>query len=262
MSSMQRAKKNIGLVPRRKEEKFRSVLLSQPWFLSLKKSVLKVEQDLDSDVVMVDTKSTREDKSIQSRPSSSASPGETPLLSSSTSFAHTLMDPNVRYRFRICNWGSLSSNTSGTLQSSISVDPSVGSLSDWTHISGLFDEVRLIRSRITLVSVQIAGASGNDLSYLVGYARSLTSSTTLTSYDAVAALPDSSLHPRQSFASAGRVVKEAEARNSLWAPIGTPAGTPDVGCTGAWCLYTSGADASERIIDYLVEMFIECRARA
>jgi len=185
------------------------------------------------------------------------------LQLSSSSVAHGLMNPNVVYEFRLVQTGTISASTSGNLQSSVSVDPSTGSNSDWTALTSLFDEVRLHRSRITYTRVVLTGDGAQYGSLIAGYARSLTSSTVPGNYNSVAALPDSQAHSSHVGNSRANFSMSALSGNHLWAPIGTPSGTVDIGCTGAWWIFGSALTAgATRVMDYMVEMIIQLRSRA
>jgi hypothetical protein len=213
----------------------------------------------------VDVKTSRAEPSSSVASSTSSSPPASMMGGSAAmTLARSMTNPNVVYRFRLANYITLSSNTSGTMDSAISPDPSQGSLPDWSSITQLFDEVKLISSRLTICPRQGSSGGTSNPNYMVGYARSLTGSFNLTglTYDAVAALPNSYLGNVYIASNPGRVVREAKAMNTLWAPVGTPVGTVDTGCTGVWLFHCTGIDASSYRMDFLMEMFIEVRARA
>jgi len=218
--------------------------------------------DKDGDVKMrTDAKSERLSAPCPSSSSQVSSDSKQVSLSSFGPATRMLTSPGVTYKFRLADFVALSTSGSGIISYAASCDPSAHSLGDWTSLSGLFDECRLVGSRITVVGVQPGGVT-EQMSFLLGYVRDIT--TTLPgSMDAVAALSDSSLHPMYTGSSESRVVKSGPG-NRLWADTVTPAtnNLADTGCVGAWWIYTNQNDNSAHRLDVLLEMFVEFRVRA
>jgi hypothetical protein len=183
-------------------------------------------------------------------------------LSQSVGIAKSLIDPRTIYRFRLIDFNSFSSSGAGVLAAYISCSPSVTSFSEYSSLTNLFTEVRLVAARLTICNVN-PHADG----YATGFVKSdvamnyndLSVSTTPSSVLAVLDNAHSWLHPLGKSSHSQYVAKVSS--NREFADTATPAPGPYAGCTGQFSIYQSALTASTTYIDYFLECEFEFRNR-
>jgi len=189
------------------------------------------------------------------------------LKSSGDEMASSLVDPKATYQFRLAQSLTLATGSAGSLALSIEWDPAVIGGSDWSAVTTLFNQVRLVRAKIHLVSVNFALSSQccqavgicSNISAYAGVPSSITS--VVTQPDAIMMTQIGYGDPTNSM----KTFTSPTRPNSLWAPVGTPAPGIDQGCYGTfWLCHDSLTYAvpSLRVYSGFVELVVEVRGRA
>jgi len=189
------------------------------------------------------------------------------VSSPSSAIASSLVDPLQPYTFRLAQAISLTSSSAGSLAFALEWDPAVIAGSDWTAVTTLFNQVRLVRARLHLSNVQQATVSSTYTT--VAIASNISSyAGTPSSYTVVVSQPDARIFGTNSFMSDphAQVDFVSPTRpNKLWAAVGTPAPAIDTGCYGAFQIShfsTTYSVASARIFEGFMEVIVEVRGRA
>jgi len=189
------------------------------------------------------------------------------VVSSADGMASSLVNPTVTYEFRLAQSVTIGSNTSGSLAVSLEWDPAVIGGTDWTDISGLFNQVRLVQAKLHLVPVTFNSQSGTTMTTAV--CSNITAySGTPSSITSVVAQPDATMLPTCANAPApGQVFHfhSPKRPNNLWAAVGAPAPGIDQGCYGTfWLCHDSltYSTPSARVFSGFIELILEVRGRA
>jgi hypothetical protein len=180
----------------------------------------------------------------------------------SVSMARSVLDPRSVYRFRLIDFNSFSTSGAGVLAAYISCSPSVTSFSEYTSLTNLFTEVRLVaaRSHICNVNPHADGyATGFVKSDLAMNYNDLSVSTTPASVLAVLDNAHSWLHPLGK--STVSTYSAMVSKDRQFADTAAPSPGPYAGCTGQFTIYQSALTASTTYIDYFLECEFEFRNR-
>jgi len=198
---------------------------------------------------------SREEKKLQ---------GESdPVSASAVSLASNLLSSNEVYTFILRSAASISASNVPTLLSYINWDPS--GLSEWTSISALFTEARLVRCRVFIQGTNTAGVAGQVPTILIGSQPALNT-VTPTGTSSVMNTADCKLFSPSIYALEHPFTHSSPMRpNKLWAPIAAPASQVDAGTYGQFSLVAPVAAAlvaSAQYLEVLIEYEVEVRARA
>jgi hypothetical protein len=178
------------------------------------------------------------------------------------SMARSLLDPRTIYRFRLIDFNSFASSGAGLLSGYISCSPGVTSFSEYTSLTNLFTEVRLVAARIHICNVN-PHADG----YATGFVKSdvamnyndLSVSVTPSSVLATLDNAHSWLHPLGK--STVSTYSAMVSKDRQFADTATPAPGPYAGCTGQFSFYQTALTASTTYFDYFLECEFEFRNR-
>jgi hypothetical protein len=166
------------------------------------------------------------------------------------------------YRFEMRFVSALSTSGGGALLTAISLSPSVSSYAEWSALSALFDEVKMIGSKIVCNSVNsVNGASEMPMVIACDH---VNLSTNLASTLAVVRLAQSSTFNTTSCIKPYvKTVKFADSER-LWCITGTPySQSPLGGCVGTWSLGNlSVGSVSVPYLSCIVHSFVKLRCRA
>lgn len=169
--------------------------------------------------------------------------------------------PQSVQRFRLTRTGTINSSGAGllSLTTELQVDPS--GMTEYSDISDLYGEIRVIAARVTLTPVLVANAAGNNVttwrSVPIAYDPSITSqaiNTVAGVYSTAGAKAwfTGSVEPKTFVANVPVM---------SWASTATPAPGPYAGCYGAFVMYRPGFSNSDVILDYYLEVEYEVRGR-
>jgi len=189
------------------------------------------------------------------------------VSSPSSAIASSLVDPLAPYQFRLAQALSLNSGTAGAFSFSIEWDPAVVGGSDWTAVTTLFNQVRLVEAHLHLVCVTQQTVSSTFTNVAICSNISAYAGTP-SSYTVVLSQPDAKIHGVSTFMSdpTRSIIHSSPRRpNKLWAPVGTPAGAVDTGCYGTFWIApfaTTNMPVSSRILEGYLELIVEVRGRA
>jgi hypothetical protein len=166
------------------------------------------------------------------------------------------------YRFEMHFVSALSTSAGGSLLTAIPLSPSVSSYAEWTALSALFDEVKMIGSKITCNSVNsVDGATEMPMAIASDH---VNLSTNPASTLAVIRLAQSTTFNTTSCVKPYvKTVKFADSER-LWCITGTPySQSPLGGCVGTWSLGNlSVGSVSVPYLSCIVRSFIKLRCRA
>jgi hypothetical protein len=199
--------------------------------------------------------SSRDEKSSEDEPD--------PALALTVSLAQNLLSGNHVETFILRSAASISSSNVPTLLSYINWDPS--GLSEWTSISALFTEARLVQCRVSLIGTVNSAVASQAPTLLIGSQPALNTSTP-TGTSSVMNTPDCRLLSLFTYGFNQPIHHSSPMRpNKLWAPIAAPAVAVDQGTYGQFSLVVPVAAALTASIQYLevlIEYEVEVRARA
>jgi len=164
--------------------------------------------------------------------------------------------PGMRYRFKTTKVSTLSSTAGGVLQVASPVYPS--SMSEYTPLSGIFDECRLMSTRVK-VAMFSNGTSPSPCPIAISFDPSNVSSA--PSFGVAAVIPGVKMY--NIFQTAGELHNEWRSRTprpwSLISASGTGS-DPVGGVIGTWYFSLSSiTTASVPILTYLIECDYEFR---
>ncbi len=151
----------------------------------------------------------------------------------------------------------LSSNASGNLYASISLDPSTPADTDWADFSSTYDEFRVMGVRVTFTTV---APNANNSNMLVAVAFDNDTSATPASYTAVRQYSTCKLVPaisttKPTICTWWRPTKGAET-NIYWADVATPSTS-----LGSIQVAATLLTVSTQYLFYTIDYFVEFRGR-
>jgi hypothetical protein len=197
---------------------------------------------------------SRDEKSEESDPD--------PALAMTVSLAQNLLSSNHVETFILRSAASISSSNVPTLLSYINWDPS--GLSEWTSISALFSEARLVQCRISMTGTVNSSVGAQAAMLLIGSQPALNTSTP-TGTSSVMNTPDCTLLSMFTYTFTHAFRHSSPMRpNKLWAPIAAPASQVDAGTYGQFslvCPVAGSLTASIQYLEVLIEYEVEVRAR-
>jgi len=182
-----------------------------------------------------------------------------PMMASpgSDSMPASLVDASSTYKFKLSVHDSFQSSVIGVLSGYISCSPSVSSFSEWSTLIALFNEVRLVRARLRMASINPYDTNMQKFGLPVAWDDSL-SSTAGGSIDTVMSHADTRV-----FHLASRIMEfDVKCSSRQWATTSSPAPGPYAGCTGEFQFYASGLTVSSYYFEYFLDIEVEMRNRA
>jgi len=185
-----------------------------------------------------------------------------PTLAMTVSLASSLLSSNHVETFILRSAASISSSNVPTLLSYINWDPS--GLSEWTSISALFSEARLVQCRVSMTGTVNSAVGAQAAMLLIGSQPALNTSTP-TGTSSVMNTPDCVLLSMFTYTFTHAFRHSSPMRpNKLWAPIAAPASQVDAGTYGQFslvCPVAASLTASIQYLEVLIEYEVEVRAR-
>lgn len=172
-----------------------------------------------------------------------------------------LKSDNQIFRATIHGAATLSSNGAGIINTTISMDPSTVTGTDWADYSSTYDEFRVVGCAIDLVSLfQNSITAANNLLVL---AFDNDSSTAMTSYTGALQYSTSRASSVIFQHSGGRVLQQTWWRPTagaetpvLWSDVATPSSS-----AGAILLYAESLNLSAAYLAVSIKLFVEFRGR-
>lgn len=170
---------------------------------------------------------------------------------------------NKEYSFEIRFVSALSTTSGGALLTALALSPSVSSYAEWSALAALFDEVKAIRTTLTLIGTN--GAADNSGAYEMPVQIAcdhVNLSSNPASTLAVVRLAGS----RSMYSTKDTAPKVLKARlpGRLWCISGTPySQSPLGGCIGTWSIgnFSIGA-GSTQYFSTVTRLYIKLRCRA
>jgi len=173
------------------------------------------------------------------------------------------VSPWTTYKITLKGFSTISSNASGVVAVSIPADPSSAgyNFSEWSNLSGLFDEVRILKFEIQLVALDYLVMSAASTPLLVGF--NSVSSAAPGSEGAVAQLIWSSYwQALQDRSSSGKRYHITYDSRLDFGPTSSVVVTPFAGCPGSFQMYGSAYNNSVAQFKCLVTGLYEFRSRS
>jgi hypothetical protein len=169
-------------------------------------------------------------------------------------------DNNLIYHQRVVNSGTLASAAvTGVINAQITFNPS--GAAEWTQLSALYDEFRVVGVRMSLIPAQINTVTNAQGILVMVFdnddATALTSVNSGLEYDTCHVL-QAIWDPTRADACQYRWARPTSGNNTavVWCDVATP--TQSVGSVK---FYSSVLTVSTLYISYVVEYFIEFRGR-
>jgi hypothetical protein len=180
----------------------------------------------------------------------------------SASPARLLIDPMVRYQFKMTSTGNITSSAGGVVNGYVSFDPTGLGGSEWGYLSGLFDYVRIVQARLTLVAIN-PHADGYATGRINAYvAFSCDAGKTATSPGSLAAVIDCANLVCVSPAEPKPQLIHYKAPGDLnWATVAAPIPGAYAGCYGQFQYYQSGLSNTIQYLSYIYEGIYEFCSR-
>jgi hypothetical protein len=176
--------------------------------------------------------------------------------------ARLLIDPMVRYQFKMTSTANISSNVAGVINGYVSFDPTGLGGSEWTYLSGLFDYVRLVEARLTLIAINphSDGYATGRINAFVPF--SCDAGRTATAPGSIAAVIDCANLVCVSPAEPKPQIIRYKAPSDLnWATTLAPVPGAYAGCYGQFQFYQTGLSVSLQYISYVYEGIYEFCSR-
>jgi len=176
-------------------------------------------------------------------------------------FPPELLDNNQIYRFKLAYRQIYSSSVGGTLSGYLSVDPTVISYSEFSTLSALFNEVRIVKAQAIISNCNPhydAFAAGDTKNSLAFCWDDPLSSTTPTSYNQVI---DNAAVWILNLGSPKTMTMDATITDRNWASTLTPSPGPYAGCGGQFSYYATGLTVSAPYFESYIFVEMEFRNR-
>ena len=156
---------------------------------------------------------------------------------------------------------TISSSAGGVVNSSISMDPSSVSNTDWADFSGVYDEFRVLGVRLRLMSTSPNTTSANEGLVVVCFdndsSGALSTFTEGQQYTTAYIVPSIFQQTNGKMATYTWYRPTAGKETAItWCDVATPSGS-----TGAVKFYANGLTASTQYFAYTVELLCEFRGR-
>lgn len=182
-------------------------------------------------------------------------------LESSVSMASMLINPKQAYEFRLSLVGTQTATVGGNVFSIFSWDPNAAPFPEWTYITQLFSQVRIVRAKLTITPAnQTAGAVVTAVPLMVATNLDVTTAVPSSAVQ-ISQLADSHLHNLW-YGAKPVVITSPTRPNSLWADTANTSPGPDTGCYGGfWVGNAMTLTSSIAIFYYHLEILVEVRAR-
>lgn len=175
--------------------------------------------------------------------------------------ARYFVDPMLVYRFRMASTGSIQTSVAGVAQGYINLDPSGFTGSEYTSLSALFDYVRLVRAKLTVIAINPHSdgyATGRINAQIFFSCDGGKINTNPSNAQAVIECPNTLLF------STGEPKPQSISYNppsQEWALTSSPVPGPFAGCYGEFQYYTSGLTVSTYYCTWLLEGEYEFTSR-
>jgi len=182
-------------------------------------------------------------------------------LSAQMSIVGSLLDTNLVYPFRLANAGTASSTAGGVLSGFASFDPSNVPFAEFATLQALFNQVRLVEARFTVVN-----ANPHADGYATGFQKfaafvSCDPGLTATTPGSIANIIDCPNSHMWNLASPRTFTFVYKAKDTEFARTTVPAPGPYAGCYGQFQWYQGGLTVSTAYFSYILELFLEFTSR-
>jgi len=185
-------------------------------------------------------------------------------LQGQLSVVKSLLDPNTVQAYRLVTVGGSSTTAGGVLSGFASFDPSNVPMPEYTYLTALFDQVRLVEARIHICNI-----NPHSDGYAVGNQKyacfmACDPGLTATTPGSVAAVVDCpnmlmwNLGSTQTFTLTYKARGRAE---NAFARTSVPAPGPYAGCYGQFQWYNSGLTVSLAYFTFVLECFYQFTSR-
>jgi len=178
----------------------------------------------------------------------------------SVAAAKLFIDPMVKYRFKITTTGNATSSVPGVVAGYISFNPA--GLSEYTSISALFDYVRLVEAKATLIAINPHSdgyATGRINAFIAVSCDAGQTAGTPGSLGTVIDCPNllcfSPAEPKP------QVIKYFAPSDLNWANVAAPIPGAFAGCYGEFQYYQSGLSSAVAYFSYVYEGIYEFTSR-
>ncbi len=183
--------------------------------------------------------------------------------SSGYQMASMLINPKAVYEFRIVSDIQNIQLSSGVALITVSWNPS--GLSEWSSVTALFTEVRLVQARLHYAPYWIMDTNAITPSGVPILAIGTNLGVTTVSPSSSAAvftLADSCFKPTSGWRDPW-VFSGPRRPNSVWGYTSSPvAGGIDTGCYGGFQIYAERSSGSDFIGNFFIELIVEVRGRS
>lgn len=178
----------------------------------------------------------------------------------------SLLDPLATYRFKLVQSASVNSSVGGVIAANFSADPGTTSFLEWSSLTALFSEVRLVRATLSIspFNPHSDAMASTDLKYAVRNFIACTWDDQLVNSvpASFSAVVDNA---RVWYVHLGSpTVQELVApvsQNRSYAPTGTASPGPYAGCTGQFSCYAGNSTVSYHYFDWVYSGEYEFRNR-
>ncbi len=160
---------------------------------------------------------------------------------------------NHHYTIRLVVTGALAADGTGTIATSLGLNPST--YSEWTSVSALFDEFRVLSGRFHFTPTNRYNRASTDVVRAVDVAFDNDSAPTLTSYNDAAEYANVK-QECQSDPYVYSFHRPNVTPSAYWTDVATPSGS-----AGSVVLFSSGNTNSIALGIYMQEIFVEFRGR-
>jgi len=186
----------------------------------------------------------------------------TPSGETDIGLASSLMSPNTVYRFKLQGFSTIVATAGSIVNVAIPFDPSSNgfNFSEWSALSGLFDEVRLYSFGVQACTYANTTVSLVNAPLLIG--TNLTVSTAPGTEGPVATLTDAKYHPTAITNAMGWAHTFVNKGEIGWSLTSSVTVTPYAGCPGSFQLYSAAQTAASNVAKVLVWGIYDLRARA
>jgi hypothetical protein len=184
----------------------------------------------------------------------------TPLSEDDVSIASSFISLNQTYRFRLGGYASLASSA-GAINSFVAADPSASGWNspEWSSLTSLFSEFRLVSLSVTFTPLYYDGAVGSAPPAII--AGNLATAVAPGSYAALADNADAKMWNFLSDRSMHGYTHTIKATNLNFSQVTTPTVEPYAGAPGSIQFYVSGLPTTATWMYLLISGIYEFRSR-
>lgn len=171
------------------------------------------------------------------------------------------------YRFMIHSSSPQAATVAGAVLGAYSWNPATTTFSEWSALSALFDEVRLISSHLVWTSMYNPAVTTNIVAQVTiapDYVNDGVAPTGFTAVNRLAGSKEFSIAVNVNGGGSSTIKFSARTLNRLYASTATPStSSPPAGCRGQWSWATTNAITNSQIYaQTAVRNIVSLRARA